>query len=157
MLYYILSHPEKNVKSCGILLIFRWILSYCNIWFHEQTMNIVKNKTNCIPGRYNCKCPPVNRRQTVENRTCSVSLSPASRILAKNPVCYIVMIARNLQFIWRIVLKSEPHALIVIKSAENEVNRLTNPCKTCILYIVFTYKSKRRGGFRFAAAWICLW
>ena len=56
------------------------------------------------------------------------------------------MIARNLQFIWRIVLKSEPHALIVIKSAENEVNRLTNPCKTCILYIVFTNKSVRING-----------
>ena len=85
-------------------------------------MNIVKNKTNCLPERYNCKCPPVNLCRTVKSCTKSVSLSSESRILVKNTVYDVAGIAIKNKFIWRIVLKIKPIALIVIKSAENEVN-----------------------------------
>lgn len=107
-------------------------------------MNIVKNKTNCISLRYNCKPVSVNRRGTVQICTRPDALSPWWRIYAKKRQDNIANTARCSGKIWRFVLKSALYALIVIKTAENEVNWLTNPCKTCILYIVFTNKLEWR-------------
>ena len=107
-------------------------------------MNIVKNKTNCISLRYNCKPVSVNRRGTVQICTRPDALSSGRRIHAENRHNNIANTARCSGKIWRFVLKSALYALIVIKTAENEVNWLTNPCKTCILYIVFTNKLEWR-------------
>ena len=103
-------------------------------------MNIVKNETNCIPEYYNCNPLPVNLTATVGMYTQAVPLSHGCRIQAHNRVYDIAIIATSAKIIWRFVLNIPYQALIVITIAENEVNRLTNPCITCIIYIVFTYR-----------------
>ena len=122
MFYYILSESEILPVLCGFVLIFAYELSYCLIVKYEYLVNIVKNRTNCISPRYNCNPLSVNPRQTVQTRTQSDALSPRIRIQAENRMDNIANSARCAGNIGRIVLKSAQRALIVIKTAENEVN-----------------------------------